>query len=27
VRLLRAWHQTTIRPQRGNLEKLCQPDP
>jgi hypothetical protein len=27
VGILRAWDQTTIRPQRGKVEKLCQPEP
>jgi hypothetical protein len=27
VGILRAWDQTTIRPERGKVEKLCQPEP
>lgn len=27
VAILRAWDQTTIRPQSGKVEKLCQREP
>jgi hypothetical protein len=27
VGILRAWDQTTIRPERDKVEKICQPEP